>query len=53
MSAQHTSRTANRRVRGYTLIEILIVVALLGIASALLIPNMVAGDSLNTQAALE
>ncbi len=49
-ASQHAFRQVSRRA--YTLIEILIVVALLGIASALLIPNMVAGDSLNTQAAV-
>ena len=51
MSARHHN-SRRPACRGYTLIEILIVVALLGIASALLIPNMVAGDSLNTQAAV-
>lgn len=50
MSANDAVRQSFRR--GYTLIEILIVVALLGLASALLIPNMVGGDSLNAQAAV-
>lgn len=38
------------RSRGYTLIELLIIVALLGIAGALVIPSMTQGTTLQTQA---
>ncbi|MCI0364875.1 MAG: type II secretion system GspH family protein [Phycisphaerales bacterium] len=39
-------------MRGYTLIELLIVIAILGIASALLVPHMVNSDTMNGQAAV-
>jgi prepilin-type N-terminal cleavage/methylation domain-containing protein len=38
--------------RAYTLIELLIVVALLGVASALLVPRLIANESLTVQAAV-
>jgi prepilin-type N-terminal cleavage/methylation domain-containing protein len=42
-----------QRVRSaYTLIELLIVIALLGMAGALLVPNLVGRDSMTTQAAV-
>lgn len=41
-----------RRSGGYTLIELLIIVALLGIAGAMVIPSMTQGTSLQTQAAV-
>jgi len=40
------------RWRGYTLIELLLVVALLGMAGSLLVPQMVGRDSLRAQAAV-
>jgi prepilin-type N-terminal cleavage/methylation domain-containing protein len=39
------------RNRGYTLIEVLIVVSIIGIASAVVVPQMLAGSSLGIQAA--
>jgi general secretion pathway protein H len=50
MPGQFTSRT--HRPGGYTLLELLIVVALLGLAGAVLVPSLVAGDSLKVQAAV-
>ena len=47
-----TQLSHSARDRAYTLIEVLIVVALLGLASALLIPYLVRGDSLQLQAAV-
>jgi len=54
---QHNSATSTptrsvRAGRGYTLVELLIVLALLGLASSLLIPYMVGRSSLETQAAV-
>ena len=49
------SVTFNRRHargHGYTLIELLLVVALLGLAATLLIPNMVGRDAMRVQAAV-
>lgn len=40
------------RARGYTLVEMLIVIAVLGIAGVLVIPHMVNRDSMNVQAAV-
>lgn len=40
------------RLRSYTLVEMLIVITLLGIAGALVIPHMVNRDSMNVQAAV-
>jgi len=40
------------QVRGYTLVELLIVIAVLGISASLLIPNLVNRDSLNAQSAV-
>lgn len=47
-------RLFNRqRVRSaYTLIELLVIIALLGMAGALLVPNLVGRDSMTTQAAV-
>ena len=45
-------RFVHRRSRGYTLIEILVVVAVLGIAGALVIPSMGDTDVLRVQAAV-
>jgi type II secretory pathway pseudopilin PulG len=40
------------RNRSYTLIELLIVVAILGLSSVLLVPHLVGRDSMNVQAAV-
>jgi prepilin-type N-terminal cleavage/methylation domain-containing protein len=40
------------RGRGYTLIEMLIVIGVLGLAGALLVPHLVGGNSLRVQAAV-
>jgi prepilin-type N-terminal cleavage/methylation domain-containing protein len=40
-----------RRPSGYTLVEVLIVVAIVGIASAVVVPNMLAAGTLGVQAA--
>lgn len=40
------------RARSYTLIELLIVIGILGIASALLVPHMVNRDAMNGQSAV-
>ena len=50
MSIYHSSRFGF--MRAYTLIEMLIVVALLGIAGALLIPHLVHQDNLTAQSAV-
>ena len=42
--------TANRR--GYTLVELLIVIGILGISSALLVPNLVGRDVMKAEAAV-
>ncbi len=47
----HHGYAPNRR-RGYTLIELLIVVALLGLAGAILVPHLVDQDSMTGQAAV-
>jgi prepilin-type N-terminal cleavage/methylation domain-containing protein len=41
-----------RRSRGYTLIELLIVVAILGLSGALLVPRLVDADTFSVQAAV-
>ncbi len=41
-----------RNVRGYTIIELIIVIALLGLATTLLIPYLVNQDSMTVQAAV-
>src|SRR5690554_431827 len=41
-----------RRQRAYTLIELLLVVAILGLASAILIPQLANRDSMEVQAAV-
>lgn len=45
-------RAPRRRTIGYTLIELLIVMAILGISSAILVPHLVNRDSMNVQAAV-
>lgn len=45
-------RFATPRRGGYTLIELLIVVAILGLAGSLLVPNIVDHDSMRAQAAV-
>ncbi len=41
-----------QRTNGYTLIELMLVIGILGLAGALLVPHLVAGDSLRVQAAV-
>jgi prepilin-type N-terminal cleavage/methylation domain-containing protein len=48
----HIAATPSRAARSYTLIELLIVIGILGIASSLLIPHLVNRDSMNVQAAV-
>lgn len=50
MSMSFTPGAGNRR--GYTLVELLLVVGLLGLAASLLIPNIVGRDSMRAQAAV-
>ncbi|MBX3374400.1 MAG: prepilin-type N-terminal cleavage/methylation domain-containing protein [Phycisphaeraceae bacterium] len=50
MSTSFTPGAGNRR--GYTLVELLLVVGLLGLAASLLIPNIVGRDSMRAQAAV-
>lgn len=50
MNIYHSSRCG--LMRAYTLIEMLIVIALLGIAGALLIPHLVNQDNLTAQSAI-
>lgn len=53
--AAHQPKTARARPtwhRAFTLVELLIVIVLLGIAGALVIPNMASAHSLRVQAAL-
>lgn len=42
--------TKTRTAKGYTLIEVLIVVTIMGLAAALIVPNMLQGGSLGVQA---
>ncbi len=49
MSAVRSNPTRNRA--GYTLVEVLIVVAILGIASAMIVPHMLSAGTLGVQAA--
>lgn len=46
-----TTRRRRRRRIGYTLIEVLITVSIMGIAAAVVVPNMMQGGSLGVQAA--
>ncbi len=48
----HNAQTRPAGARSYTLIELIMVLAVLGLAAAILIPNMVGTDSLTTQAAV-
>lgn len=50
--ARRRESLASRSAGGYTLLEILVVVAVLGIAAALLVPAMGQTDSLRVQAAV-
>lgn len=52
MPITHRVRAVRRPTGGYTLIELLMVVALLGLAAALLIPQINNRDSLRVQAAV-
>ena len=51
MHAYRGSRTTTK-ARSYTLIELIMVLAVLALAAAVLVPNMVGGDSLRVQAAV-
>ena len=42
--------TTTRRQRGYTLIEVLITVTIMGLAAAVIVPNMMRGGTLGVQA---
>jgi type II secretory pathway pseudopilin PulG len=46
------SRASARRSIGYTLIELLLVIGILGLCSILLVPHLVNRDSMNAQAAV-
>ena len=46
-----TTRKPSRCRTGYTLVEVLIVVAILGIAAAVVVPNMLTAGTLGVQAA--
>ena len=48
----HVRRLSAHRQVAYTLIELIIVIAVLGLASALLVPHLVGRDSLRVQAAV-
>ena len=48
----HVRRSSAHRQFAYTLIELIIVIAVLGLASALLVPHLVGRDSLRVQAAV-
>jgi prepilin-type N-terminal cleavage/methylation domain-containing protein len=52
MPHMHRVRAVRRSVGGYTLIELLMVVALMGLAASLLIPQLNNRDSLRVQAAV-
>lgn len=41
----------SRRLAGYTLVEVLIIVAILGVAAGIIVPQMLAAGSLGVQAA--
>ena len=43
-------RTTTRTAKGYTLIEVLITVTIMGIAAAIVVPNMLQGGTLGVQA---
>lgn len=47
-----TSTSAARRRRAYTLIELLIVIAILGLAASVLVPSLVGRDSMAVQGAV-
>src|SRR5262245_40596117 len=45
-------RITRRTARGYTLIELIIVIAILALAAALLVPNLVGRDTMTLQTAM-
>lgn len=46
-----TKHNPTRRFTGYTLVEVLIIVAILGVAAAIVVPQMLAAGTLGVQAA--
>ncbi len=48
---QHSNHNPSQRRAGYTLVEVLIVVTILGIVSAVVVPNMLTAGTLGVQAA--
>ncbi len=46
-----TKHNPSRRLAGYTLVEVLIIVAILGVAAAIVVPQMLAAGTLGVQAA--
>lgn len=44
------ARTTSRNVKAYTLIEVLVTVTIMGLAAAIIVPNMMRGGTLGVQA---